>query len=221
MQYKCFYFNELRACTYVVWDETRECVIIDAGCQSESEQQRLVKFMEQNQLKPQKLVCTHAHFDHILGYDFACKTFKIAGWLHRADLPMFEHAVQYAKIFGQQMQQPELPSHFLQEGDAVRFGDSHLQVLYTPGHSKGCVCLYAKADKLLFSGDTLFDKSVGRSDLPGGSYEELMNSIITKLLTLPDDVVVLPGHGPATTIGSERRDNPFIKDATKKYPSDK
>ena len=211
IHYKCFYFNELRVCTYVLWDETRDCVIIDAGCQSESEQQRFVKFIKEQQLKPVKLLCTHAHFDHILGYDFVCKTYNIAGWMHRDELPTFEHSAQYALFFGLQIQQSELPVHFLEEGVPVLFGTSRLEVIHTPGHSAGSVCFYAKAANVLFSGDTLFDKDVGRCDLPGGSAEELLNSIVGKLMVLPDNTAVCPGHGLATDIGSEREANPFIK----------
>ena len=210
MQYKCFYFNELRVCTYVVWDETQECVIIDAGCQSENERQRFVKFIKEQQLKPVKLLCTHAHFDHILGYDFVCKTFHIAGWMHRADLPTFKRSAQYALFFGLQIQQAELAASFLEEGVPVLFGTSRLEIIHTPGHSAGSVCFYAKAANVLFSGDTLFNKDIGRSDLPGGSAEELMNSIVTKLMVLPDNTEVCPGHGLATSIGSERSANPFI-----------
>jgi glyoxylase-like metal-dependent hydrolase (beta-lactamase superfamily II) len=205
MQLKVFYFNELRVCTYVLWDETKECIIVDPGCESASEQQRLQKFIAENQLKPVLVVNTHAHFDHVLGNLFVTKTYSVPGTLHEGDAALLARVAQQSAMFGFVVAQPPMPAYFLTEKDPVRFGHSQLQVLHTPGHSPGGICLYAPDDKFVLSGDTLFQGDMGRTDLAGGNYEQLIDSIRTKLMTLPGDVKVYPGHGPATTIGEERQ----------------
>jgi glyoxylase-like metal-dependent hydrolase (beta-lactamase superfamily II) len=210
MQIKVFYFNELRVCTYVLWDETKECIIVDPGCESAGEQQRLRKFIEENRLTPVLVVNTHAHFDHVLGNLFVMKTCAVPSAIHAADTSLLAKAAQQAALFGLAAAQPPAATILLTEEEPVRFGHSQLQVLHTPGHTPGGICLYAAGDKFVLSGDTLFRESIGRTDLPGGDYDTLRNSIHTKLMSLPDDVKVLPGHGPATTIGEERRSNPFI-----------
>ncbi len=207
---KTFYFNELRVCTYILWDETRECIIVDAGCESASEQQRIVKFVAENNLKPVLLVNTHAHFDHVMGNLFVIQTYNIPSAIHEADVPMLAKVAQQSAMFGMSVQQPPAASVMLTENEPLRFGNSQLQVLHTPGHTKGCICLYSAADKFVLTGDTLFAESIGRTDLPGGSYDDIIESIHTKLMALPDDVLVLPGHGPSTTIGHERLSNPFM-----------
>ncbi|MDR2359608.1 MAG: MBL fold metallo-hydrolase [Prevotellaceae bacterium] len=210
MQLKVFYFNELRVCTYVLWDETKECIIVDPGCESASEQQRLQEFIANNQLKPVMVVNTHAHFDHVLGNLFVVKTYSVPSAVHEGDTQLLARVAQQSAMFGFAVAQPPMPSRLLTEEEPVRFGHSQLQVLHTPGHSPGGICLYAAEDKFLLSGDTLFQESIGRTDLSGGNYEQLINSIRHKLMTLPDDVKVFPGHGPATSIGEEKRNNPFI-----------
>ncbi|MDR3351052.1 MAG: MBL fold metallo-hydrolase [Prevotellaceae bacterium] len=210
MQLKVFYFNELRVCTYVLWDETKECIIVDPGCESESERQRLRKFIAENELKPVLIVNTHAHFDHVLGNLFVAKTYSIPSAMHEGDAPLLAKVAQQSAMFGLAVAQPPMPGRLLTEEEPVRFGHSQLQALCTPGHSPGGICLYAEDDRFVLSGDTLFQESIGRTDLPGGNYEQLIDSIRNKLMTLPDDVKVFPGHGPATSIGYERRNNPFI-----------
>jgi len=207
---KTFYFNELRVCTYILWDDTQECIIVDAGCENSSEQQRMVKFISDNQLKPVLLVNTHAHFDHVLGSVFTMNTYHIPNAIHEADVPLLAAVAQQSALFGISVQQPPAATVMLTETTPLRFGHSQLQVLHTPGHTKGCICLYSAADKFILTGDTLFAESIGRTDLPGGSYDEIMDSLRNKLLTLPDDIQVLPGHGSTTTIGHERMNNPFI-----------
>jgi glyoxylase-like metal-dependent hydrolase (beta-lactamase superfamily II) len=204
MQLKVFYFNELRVCTYVLWDETKECIIVDPGCESASEQQRLQKFIAENQLTPVLVVNTHAHFDHVLSNLFVIETYSVPSAIHEDDTQLLAKVAQQSAVFGFVVAQPPMPTYLLTEEEPVRFGHSQLQVLHTPGHSPGSICLYAADDKFVLSGDTLFQEGVGRTDLPGGSYEQLIDSIRTKLMTLPDDVKVFPGHGPATTIGEEK-----------------
>jgi glyoxylase-like metal-dependent hydrolase (beta-lactamase superfamily II) len=151
------------------------------------------------------VVNTHAHFDHVLGNLFIAKTYSVPSAIHEADTPLLAKVAQQSAMFGFMVEQPPAATVLLTEKEPVRFGQSQLQVLHTPGHSPGGICLYAEADKFLLSGDTLFQESIGRIDLPGGDYETLMHSILTKLMTLPDEVKVFPGHGPATSIGEERK----------------
>ncbi|MDR0729637.1 MAG: MBL fold metallo-hydrolase [Prevotellaceae bacterium] len=207
---KTFYFNELRVCTYILWDETGECIIVDPGCESASEQQRLQRFIAGNALTPVLVVNTHAHFDHVLGNLFATQTYAIPSAVHEADTVLLARTTQQSALFGFQVAQPPTAGILLTEDEPVRFGHAQLQVLHTPGHTPGGICLYAADAGFVLSGDTLFAGSIGRTDLPGGHYDTLLHSIRTKLMTLPDVVNVLPGHGPATTIGEERRHNPFI-----------
>lgn len=210
IQIKTFYFNALRVCTYILWDETRECIIVDPGCESPGEQQRLHKFITENTLKPVLLVNTHAHFDHVMGNLFVQDTFSIPSAIQEDDKPLLERVAQQSSLFGFVVPQPPPPALLLTEKEPVRFGHSQLRVLHTPGHSRGGVCLYAEPDKFVLTGDTLFEGGIGRTDLPGGNYGDLVNSIMTKLAVLPEDVKVYPGHGLPTTIGTEKQNNPYI-----------
>ena len=210
IQVKTFYFNELRTCCYLLWDDTKEAILIDPGCASQSEQERLIKFVAQEGLKPRFLVNTHAHFDHLMGNAFVCAQWKIHTHIHPAERYMLEHADSYCRVFGMEIEKPPVDTLPLNEQEPLRFGASILQVLETPGHSPGGVCLYAQKEGFLITGDTLFAGSIGRTDLPGGDYDQLINSIQTKLFPLHDAVRVLPGHGPETTLGEERLHNPFL-----------
>ncbi|MDR3286669.1 MAG: MBL fold metallo-hydrolase [Prevotellaceae bacterium] len=204
-----FQFNPIEVNTYIVYDETAECVIIDAGCCNESENKTLQKAITVNNLKPIKLISTHGHFDHIMGNSFVCETYKISTYINKNDLGDVERASSYGSYFDVNVVQPPAPQNFVNDGDEIKFGNSTLKIIFTPGHTRGGICLYSEPDKLLFSGDTLFAGSIGRTDLPGGDYDVLMNSI-KKLMLLPDDTNVFCGHGPKTTIGCEKSTNPFI-----------
>ncbi len=210
MELKVFYFNELRECTYVLWDDSKECIIVDCGCGNDNECARLQKFIDENQLKPVMMVNTHGHFDHAMGNDFLARTYHIPSYIHAGDQALLAETANIAVNFGYTVPVPPAPAAFLEDGQALTFGHSALQVLHTPGHSKGCVCLYSPEDHFIITGDTLFQGCIGRTDLPGGNYDEIMDSLSRKLLPLPDDTVVYPGHGPATTIGEEKLTNPFI-----------
>lgn len=207
---KTFYFNDLRTCCYVLWDETNECVIVDAGCYSDSEHSRLVKFIEDNQLKPVKLLNTHGHFDHVMGNAFVLSKWNIPSYLNKGDLPQVARSKSYGGYFGYEFSSPGDNFIDIEDGDIISYGHSSLKVLYTPGHSRGGVAFYNEAEHFVLSGDSLFAGSIGRTDLPGGDYDDLINSIRTRLLVLPPDTAVYPGHGPATTIGSELAENPFL-----------
>lgn len=210
---KTFYFNDLRECTYVVWDETGECVIIDPGCQSDSERERLKKFIETNNLKPVKLLNTHGHFDHVMGNAFVVKTWGVKTYINPQDKPQLERAFSYGEMFGYSIEQPPADTIDVSDGDKIEFGNSYLKVITTPGHTRGGVCYYTEEpeNKIVFAGDSLFAGSIGRTDLPGGDYDDLMNSLLKKIVELGDEYKVLSGHGPETTISHELSTNPFLR----------
>jgi glyoxylase-like metal-dependent hydrolase (beta-lactamase superfamily II) len=210
---KTFYFNELRECTYVLWDETRECVIVDPGAGNENEQKRLQKFIDGNQLKPVAMLNTHGHFDHILANAFLARIYGVKSYIHEDDNVLLEKTNEFGTMFGYKIEQPPAVSGFLKEGKPFRFGHTELLVLHTPGHSKGGVCFYSPEDKFVLTGDTLFQGNIGRVDLPGGDFNEMINSLTNKLMTLPDDTIVYPGHGFPTTIGEEKRTNPYVEES--------
>lgn len=211
IQVKTFYLNDLRECCYILYDETKECVIIDPGCQNASEQERIVKFIESNGLKPVKLLCTHGHFDHIMGNAFVTKTWNIPTYIHPEDKGQLERAQQYCQMFGHTIEQPPLNTIDLKDGVPITFGNSSLDVLHTPGHTRGGVCFYSAPDKLIITGDSLFASSIGRTDLPGGDYDALMDSLLNKICKVDPASRVFPGHGPETTIGHELNTNPFLR----------
>jgi hydroxyacylglutathione hydrolase len=206
-----FTFNPVQENTYVVYNEKRQCCIIDPGCYFASEEQELKEFIDQNELTPVFLLNTHCHLDHIFGNRFASKAFGLVLHLNRLEQPVLE----YGPVSGQKWQLPfdnyDGELKFLDEGDVVRLGDDKLHVLFTPGHSPGSISFYSRENKVLISGDVLFHGSVGRTDLPGGDFAILEESIKTKLYTLPADTIVYPGHGDTTTIGDEMKGNPFVQ----------
>ena len=211
---KIFVFNEIQENTIILSDETKECIIIDAGCNNEAEQLRLSSYIAENGLKPVMLLNTHGHFDHVMGNTYVSRKYGLLPLMHRGDLNKIEKASSYVAAFGLQMELPPVPKEFLEDGQALKFGNTEFKVIHTPGHSEGGACFYFEKENLLIAGDTLFNGSIGRTDLPGGDYDELMHSIHAKLLTLPGDTEVLCGHGPATTIGREAMTNPFLTDGT-------
>jgi glyoxylase-like metal-dependent hydrolase (beta-lactamase superfamily II) len=205
-----FIFNDFQENTYVIWDETNECVIIDAGCYYENERNDLKKFIEGKNLKPVLLLNTHCHLDHVFGNKWVKETFQIPYYAHTDDLFLLHGMMTTARLYGFQIDLSPDPDHSLTEGEEVKFGNSSLKVLHTPGHSPGSVSLYSESNGFVIGGDVLFNGSIGRVDLPGGNYETLMQNITTKLLTLPEETKVYSGHGTVTTIGAEKRMNPFV-----------
>ncbi len=206
-----FTFNPVQENTYVLYNEKGECCIIDPGCYFASEEKALTDFIDQNSLKPILLLNTHCHLDHIFGNRFVQKKYNLSLHLH----PQEKAVLEYGPAAGQLWQLPfdnyDGELIFLNEGDTVRIGDGELHVLFTPGHSPGSVSFYDKEAKFVISGDVLFQGSVGRTDLPGGDFSILDESIKTKLYTLPEDTIIYPGHGDSTTIGDEMKGNPFVK----------
>lgn len=207
---KTFVFNPIQENTYVVHDETKQAVIIDAGCLSKEEKDSLSGYIKGNNLEIKYLLNTHCHFDHVFGISFLKKTYDISLAAHKEDEFILNNANEHASLFG--FNNIEIPSIdiFLADGDEIHFGNTSLKVLHVPGHSPGGLSFYIAAEKTVFTGDSLFFNSVGRTDLPYGSPEVLINSINKKLMCLPDDVTVYPGHDIKTTIANERKTNPFL-----------
>lgn len=210
LQVKKFIFNAFQVNTYLLYDETGECVIIDAACAETDEEDELKNFIAFKGLRPTMLLSTHAHIDHVLGNAFVAETYGIELSGH-ADGQMYLHnAKEYAANFGLRLNKVMLPTIMLSEGQELAFGKQKLVVLETPGHALGSLCFYNQENNFVVAGDVLFYQSIGRTDLPGGDYDVLKNSIWGKLFVLPEETIVYPGHGPETTIGSEKVGNPFV-----------
>jgi len=203
-------FNAFGVNTYILKDNTGKCLIVDPACQFAEEENELLQFINKSGLTPVAMVNTHFHVDHILGNTFVCKTFNLEPQCHKRCKTFWETAAEYGAAFGMKIENLIVPAHFVEEGDVITFGNASVEVLYTPGHADGSICLVNHAEKYVVSGDVLFRESIGRTDLPTGNYNTLYTSITSKLFTLPDDYTVYPGHGPETTIGFEKLNNPFL-----------
>lgn len=208
---KIFVFNSFAENSFVLYDETGECVIIDPGCHAEDEKTHLRSFITQNHLKPVALINTHFHVDHILGNPFVCSTYNLKPTGHAAGKFFWETAREFGSVFNITLDDIARPEIFVADGDVIRFGKTELEVRYTPGHADGSICLVCHEQKFVIAGDVLFYGSIGRTDLPTGNFDILMDSIQQKLFVLDDDYTVYPGHGPKTSIGFERLNNPFIQ----------
>ncbi len=202
--------NPYQENTYILYDETGECVIIDPGMETASEQNVVVNFIKINKLKPVLLLNTHCHIDHVLGNKFIFDQYGLKPKFHQGELSLLESVVAYAPAMGINYEVSPLPDEFLPESGTVHFGNTTLELIFAPGHSPAHLCFYDKAGKVLIGGDVLFRGSIGRSDLPGGNTVQLLDNIEKKLFILPEDCIVYPGHGPETTIGYEKQTNPFF-----------
>ena len=191
---------------YLVWDESsKEGIIIDPGAEAD----RILQRVEDLGLEVEFIVLTHAHIDHVGALKEVKEATDAEAAIHADDAESLQKRNPRGEVFGLSLQPPPLPDRLLKDGDSIDVGDMHFLVLHTPGHTPGGICLLR--ERVVFTGDTLFNSSIGRFDMPGGSYSALMNGIYTKLMVLPDDTVVYPGHGPETTIGTERQGNPFLR----------
>ncbi|MCL6523597.1 MAG: MBL fold metallo-hydrolase [Thermoflavifilum sp.] len=206
-----FTFNPFQENTYLLVNAQNECLIVDPGCYFPEEHEKLLNFIENRRLKVVYLFNTHAHWDHIFGNGLVYHHWQLKPIMHRAELPVLEAAPMTGQMYNIPFEPSPYPVQFVEEGDIWTFGETHFQILWTPGHSPGSICLYNASEKWLIGGDVLFRESVGRTDLPGGDFASLEKSIRLKLYTLPDEVTVYPGHGPSTTIGHEKRYNPFVR----------
>lgn len=211
MQIRKFEFNMFPVNCYVIHDETKEAVIIDPGCLYNEEKGLLKDYIRSNELKIKHQLCTHLHLDHIFGCKFVKETYGVGVEANPADEFWIAKAPQQAQMFGFNLPDaPEPIEKKLFDGDKIHFGNTELEVISVPGHSPGCVAFYCSKDAVLFSGDILFQGSVGRADLEGGNLDDLLRNIRHKLFVLPADTTVYPGHGAPTTIGYEERHNPFF-----------
>lgn len=206
-----FTFNPVQENSYVLYNEKKDCCIIDPGCYFPAEEEELKGFIEANGLKPVLLLNTHCHLDHIFGNYFVHKTYGLNLHLHKSEKAVLDFGPESGRLWQLPFKNYDGELKFIEEGEVMRIGDDELHILFTPGHSPGSISFYSKENKFIISGDVLFQGSVGRTDLPGGSFETLEESIKLKLYTLPEDVIVYSGHGESTTIGDEMKTNPFVK----------
>ena len=210
-QVEIFEFSPFSENTYVVYDETKECVIVDPGCFFPQEKAALRRFIEENGLKPVRLLLTHAHLDHIFGNKYVFDTWGLLPECHEGEVKMLQDGPKIAQMYGlPAMDKSPEPGYLIKEGETLTFGVSKFEVIFTPGHSPASISFYCPADDFVLSGDVLFYESIGRTDLPGGDLAVLTQSIRNKLYTLPAHTLVLSGHGPGTTIRHEKQNNPFV-----------
>ncbi len=203
--------------TYILSDETGAAIIIDPGCYTVEENNELKNYIDTNELKVEKLLNTHCHIDHVLGNKFVKDTWKVDLLIHAIDHDTLRSVKLYAPMYGYHRYEETEPDGFLDDGDVFSFGSSSLDVIFVPGHAPGHIAFVHSEQKFCIGGDVLFQSSIGRTDLPGGDHNTLINSIHKKFFILPDDVVVYPGHGPSTTIGEERLHNPFCGTNARNY----
>lgn len=210
MKIATFIFNPIQENTYLIWDDTLECAIVDAGMHDAREEAALDNFIREHGLRPVVAVNTHGHFDHVLGVQHLRRRYGIPFALSGKDRYLLETAAASGTVFGIPTADMPPVDIDLDTTEEVRFGETSLRILRTPGHTPGGVSFYHEASQTLFTGDTLFRESIGRTDLPGGDYSWIMRSILERILPLGDEVIVRPGHGEETTIGHESIYNPFV-----------
>lgn len=210
IEVQTFVFNPFQENTYVVYDSSGACAIIDPGCSDATEESMLTGFIESRNLRPVLLLNTHCHIDHVLGNEFVARRYELPLHLNSGELKTYRETDRWTAMFGMPPLTPPENLQFIEEGDQLQLGQNKLLVMFTPGHSIASVSLYNAASSILFSGDVLFEEGVGRTDLPGGNFEVLAASIRNKLYPLPDPTTVFSGHGKPTTIGHEKMFNPFV-----------
>ena len=206
-----FTFNPFAENTYILYDDSKKCVIFDPGCSTPEEQNQLTDFIESNGLTPVKLINTHCHIDHVLGNKFVAEKYNLPLVSHEGEKSVLAMQPQVSSMYGIPYNPSPQITEFLNDGDQVTFGNTTLDVLFTPGHSPASISFYNKEEGIIIAGDVLFQGSIGRTDLPGGDFKTLEESIKQKFYVLPDEVVVYPGHGPSTTLGIEKKTNPFVR----------
>jgi len=220
LQVRVFTFSPIQENTYLVYNEAGDTCIIDPGCYDEREQKELSSYIEHQKLVPRLLLNTHCHLDHVFGLSWAAEKYSLTPHIHFSEKQMLDLAPMNGEMWGMPFKGYSGPLNWLKEGEIIRVGEDELKILFAPGHSPGHVCFYhlsantsaAKSEpSFVIAGDVLFKQSIGRADLPGGNFNALIQSIREQLFVLPDDTIVYPGHGEPTTIGYEKKYNPFLK----------
>jgi hydroxyacylglutathione hydrolase len=207
---KSFEFSPIQENTYILYNEFNDCIIIDPGCYYDAEKDQMVAFLAENKLKPSMLINTHCHLDHVFGNKFIAEKYNLTLQMHENEKPVLAFASTSGLMYNLPFDNYEGNFIYLNQGDTIKLGNDELQILLTPGHSPGSLSFYSAKNSFVISGDVLFKNSIGRSDLPGGNHEQLIKSIKEKLLVLPPETIVYSGHGPETTIGEEKRINPYL-----------
>lgn len=208
---KKFTFNPFQENTYIVFDETKECMIIDPGCYDKGEKAALLNFIDKNNLIPVQLLNTHCHIDHVLGNYMISNNYELKLAAHKYEVPVLESSAYWGSQYGINGDKSPDIEIYLNEGDRIEFGNSNLDVIFVPGHSPGHIAFVNHNEKLIINGDVLFQGSFGRYDLPGGDLATLAKSIQKKLFILPDDFKVYAGHMGETKIGEEKYTNPILQ----------
>ena len=210
LKIKSFVFSPIQENTYLLYNEFNDCMIIDPGCYFPEEKDELKAFITQSGLKPRMLLNTHCHLDHVFGNKFLAETYDLTLQLHEKEKALLDYAPASGLMYDMPFDNYAGKFIFLKEGDMVKLGEDELKVIEAPGHSPGHICFYCARQNFLICGDVLFNRSIGRTDLPGGNHQTLLKNISEKLFVLPDETVVYSGHGPETTIGEEKKYNPFL-----------
>lgn len=208
---KTFTFSPIQENTYVLYNDGKDCCIIDPGCYFPEEHQKLKLEIEKDGLKPVLLLNTHCHLDHVFGNKFIHDTWGLVPHIHSKEQPVLDRAAESGRRWQLPFDSFEGQPIYIREGEKIKIGEETLDILFTPGHSPGSISFYHEAGAFIIGGDVLFNGSIGRTDLPGGNFDILVQSIQTQFFTLPDETKVYSGHGPMTTIGFEKMNNPFVK----------
>lgn len=209
LKIKTLVFNDFGVNTYVLSDEGK-CIVVDPGMYSQAEKKEFDNYIKENNLVIEKLLLTHTHIDHILGIAHIEDNYQQGAVMHSKSAEFLRASVGYASVFGFELERVIKPAGFVEESEIISLGSNNLKVIYTPGHAEGSICLSCHEQQFVITGDVLFYGSIGRTDLPTGDFGVLMHSIKNKLFVLQDDFVVYPGHGPTTTIGFEKNNNPYL-----------
>ena len=207
---KAFTFSPIQENTYLLYNEKGKALIIDPGCYFEEEREMLSSFLQQNKLDLQLLLNTHCHLDHVFGNKWIHETFGLLLHIHQKEKQVLDFAPASGLMWNMPFDNYNAELKYIKEGEEILLDDDRLKILFAPGHSPGHICFYCKAQGFIIGGDVLFRQSIGRTDLPGGNHETLIQNIKTQLFTLPDETIVYSGHGQATTIGYEKKHNPFL-----------
>ena len=210
LKIKKFTFNPFQENTYLLINDKKDCIVIDPGCFDKNEEKILSDYIEKEKLKPIQLINTHAHIDHVLGNHFIARKYAIGLEIYQSEHPMLEMAIRSAEMYNIPYTPSPEPIKYLKEGETIPFGECVFEIIFVPGHSPDHIVLYEKNEKVLIGGDVLFNGSIGRTDLPGGNHDNLIKNIKEKVFTLNEETAVYSGHGEETTIGKEKRTNPFF-----------